>query len=101
VAWNVHLLVSWLTQALLATLPPPTNGILYLFGDGSHADKRGTKHPVVQKGLISQHHPWFVGLRFVLLMAGWDEYRIPVGFRLILPKRHGRYCSENAFFAPW
>src|SRR5438067_804498 len=49
--WNVHLMVSWLAQDLVATLPPPTNGILYLFGDGSHADTRGTKHPVAQKGL--------------------------------------------------
>ena len=96
--WNVHLLVSWLAQDLLATLPPPPNGVLYLFGDGSHADKRGTKNPVVQKGRISQHHPWFLGLRFVLLMAAWDGYRLPVSFRLILPKRHGGYRSENALF---
>jgi hypothetical protein len=66
VYWNVHLLVSWLAQDLLATLPAPANGIVYLFGDGSHADKRGTKNPVAQKGRISQHHPWFFGLRFVL-----------------------------------
>ena len=96
--WNVHLLVSWLAQDLMATLPPPANGILYLFGDGSHADKRGTKNPVAQKGRISQHHPWFFGLRFVLLMAAWDSYRLPVGFRLILPKRHAGYRSENALF---
>src|SRR5712691_8926093 len=82
--WNVHLIVSWLAQ--------------YLFGDGSHADKRGTKNPVVQKGRISQHHPWFFGLRFVLLMAAWDDYRLPVGFRLILPKRHAGYRRENALF---
>ena len=94
--WNVHLLVSWLAQDLMATLPAPANGILYLFGDGSHADKRGTKNTVVQKGRISKHHPWFFGLRFVLLMAAWDGYRIPVGFRLILPKRHTGYRSENA-----
>src|SRR5262249_45344442 len=68
------------------------------FGDGSHADKRGTKNPVAQKGRISQHHPWFFGLRFVLLMAAWDGYRVPVGFRLILPKRHIGYRSENALF---
>ena len=96
--WNVHLLVSWFAQDLLVTLPPPANGILYLFGDGSHADKRGTKNPVAQKGRISQHHPWFFGLRFVLLMAAWDGYRLPVGFRLILPKRHAGYRSENALF---
>src|SRR4030095_12409467 len=96
--WNVHLLVSWLAQDLMATLPAPANGILYLFGDGSHADKRGTKNPVAQKGRISKHHPWFFGLRFVLLMAAWDGYRIPVGCRLILPKRHTGYRSENALF---
>ena len=96
--WNVHLLVSWLAQDLMATLPPPSNGVLYLCGDGSHAAKRGTKNPVVQKGRISKHHPWFFGLRFVLLMAAWDGYRVPVGFRLILPKRHAHYRSENVLF---
>src|SRR5256886_13488382 len=96
--WNVHLLVSWLVQDLLAPLPPPANGVLYLFGDGSHADKRGTKNPVAQQGRISQHHPWFFGLRFVLLMAAWDGYRLPVGLRLILPKGHADYRSENALF---
>jgi hypothetical protein len=96
--WNVPLLVSWLAQDLMATLPAPANGILSLFGDGSHAAKRGTKNPVAQKGRISKHHPWFFGLRFVLLMAAWDGYRIPVGFRLMLPKRHAGYRSENALF---
>lgn len=45
-SWNVHLLVSWLAQDRVATLPPPTNGVLYLCGDGRHADTRGTKNPV-------------------------------------------------------
>ena len=96
--WNVHLLVSWLGQDLVSTLPPPTQGVLYLFGDGSHADKRGTKNPMGQKGRISQYHPWFFGLRFVLLMAAWDGSRIPVGFRLIVPKRPADSRSENALF---
>ncbi len=96
--WNVHLIVSWLAQDLLVTLPAPANGILYLFGDGSHADKRGTKHPVAQKGRISQHHPWFFGLRFGLLMAAWDGERVPGDFRLILPKGHAKYRSETALF---
>jgi hypothetical protein len=96
--WHVHLLVSWLAQDLVATLPAPANGILYLFGDGSHADTRGTKNPVAQKGRISQHHPWCFGLRFVLVMVAWDDYRVPVRFRLILPKRHAAYRSENVLF---
>jgi hypothetical protein len=96
--WNVHLLITWLAQECLATLPPSPNGVRYLFGDGSHADKRGAKNPVAQKGRISQHHPWFFGLRFVVLMAAWDGYRVPVGFRLILPQHYAGYCRENALF---
>jgi hypothetical protein len=95
-SWNVPLLVRWLAQALVATLPAPANGILSLFDDGSHADKRGPKNPGAQPGRLSQHHPWVFGLRFVLLMAAWDGYRLPVGFRRILPKRHAGYRSENA-----
>jgi hypothetical protein len=95
---NVPLLVRWLAQDLLATLPPPTKGVLYLFGDGSHADTRGTKNPVAQKGRKRQHQPWFFGLRFVLLMAAWDGYRVPVGFRIIWPKRHATYQRANALF---
>jgi len=93
--WNVHLLVSWLAQDLVATLPAPANGILYLFGDGSHADKRGTKNPVAQKGRNRKQQPWFFGLRFVLLMAAWGSYRFPVGFRLILPKCHPGYLIRT------
>src|SRR5207244_12732378 len=81
--WNVHLLVSWLAQDLMATLPAPAHGILYLFGDRSHPDKRDTKNPVAQQGRISQHHPWLFGLRFVLLMAAWAGYRRPAALRLI------------------
>jgi hypothetical protein len=57
--WNVHLLVGWLAQDSLATLPPPTKGILYLCGDGSHVDKRGTTNPVVQKGASASIVPGF------------------------------------------
>jgi hypothetical protein len=72
--------------------------VLLLLGDGSHADKRGTQNPVAQQGRTSQHHPWFFGLRFVRVIAAWDGYRVPVGMRLILPKCHADYCSENAWF---
>src|SRR5262249_19213063 len=60
---NVPLLVRWLAQDLVATLPAPAHGILYLFGDGRHADKRGPQNPVAQKGRISQQHPWGFGRR--------------------------------------
>lgn len=31
-------------------------------------------------------------------MAAWDVYRIPVGFRIILPKTHLQYQKENELF---
>jgi Transposase DDE domain len=96
--WNVHLLVAWWVQEAFTTLPPPSNGILYLVGDGSHADKRGTKNPLAQKGRHSEHHPWFFGIRFALLIANWDVYRVPVAFRLIRPTNHPAYQPENALF---
>jgi hypothetical protein len=71
-SWHVPLLVRWLAQALVATLPAPAHGLLELFGAGSHADTRGTKQPVAQPGRIRQHPPWFLGLRFVLRLAAWD-----------------------------
>jgi hypothetical protein len=33
--WNMHLIVSWMAQDLVAALPSPTNGVLYLFLENS------------------------------------------------------------------
>jgi Transposase DDE domain len=96
--WNVHLLVAWWVQEAFTTLPPPKDGTLSLVGDGSVKPKRGTQNPVAQKGRKSEHQPWFWGVRFALLIATWDGYRFPVAFRLIRPKTHAEYRTENALF---
>jgi Transposase DDE domain len=96
--WNIHLLVEWWVQEAFNALPPPQDGTLHLVGDGSVKPKRGTQHPVAQKGRKSAHQPWFWGVRFALLIATWDSYRFPVAFRLIRPKTHPEYHTENALF---
>jgi hypothetical protein len=96
--WHVHLLVEWWVQEAFATVPPPKDGTLYLGGDGSVNPKRGTQHPVAQKGRKSEHQPWFGGVRFALLIATWESYRFPVAFRLIRPKTPPEYRTENALF---
>ena len=53
---------------------------------------------IAQKGRNSKHKDWFFGIRFALLIAAWDVYRIPVSFRIILPKTHPHYRKENALF---
>jgi hypothetical protein len=96
--WDVHVLVAWWVEEALQTVPPAKDGTLYLVGDGSVKPKRGTKNPLAQKGRKSEHQPWFFGIRFALLIATWDGYRLPVAFRLIRVKTHPAYQTENALF---
>jgi Transposase DDE domain len=96
--WDIHLLVAWWVEEALQTLPPPKDGTLYLVGDGSVKPKRGSQTPLAQKGRKSEHQPWFFGIRFALLIANWDVYRLPVAFRLIRPKSHREYQPENVLF---
>jgi hypothetical protein len=96
--WIIQQLVAWWAEEAIACFPPPADGVVYLVGDGSEKDKRGTRNPVVQKGKKHRHAPWYVGIRFGVLMVGWDVYRIPVAFRLVLPKGHPHYRNENTLF---
>jgi hypothetical protein len=96
--WTLQQLVTWWADEAIICFPPPSDGVVYLVGDGSKKDKRGTRNPVVQKGKKHRHAPWFVGIRFSLLIVCWNVYRIPVGFRLILPKDHPHYRNENTLF---
>ena len=59
--WNIHLLLEWWVQEAFNALPPPQDGTLHLVGDGSVKPKRGTQHPVAQKGRKSAHQPGFGG----------------------------------------
>jgi hypothetical protein len=94
--WHLHLLRAWWVQAAFHTLPPPKDGTLYLGGDGSVKPTLGTPNPVAQKGRKSEHQPWCWGVRFARLIATWESSRFPVAFRLIRPKTHPAYRTENA-----
>jgi hypothetical protein len=96
--WDVHRLIDWWAHQVMASLPPPEDGVLTLTGDGSDKPKRGKQNPVAQKGRKSQHDPWFFGVRFALLIVSWDVFRFPVAFRLIRPKSHPKYQTENELF---
>ena len=96
--WDVHRLISWWAHQVISVLPPPGDGVLTLTGDGSDKAKKGKKNPLAQKGRKSKHDPWFFGIRFVLLIVSWDGFRLPVAFRLIRPKSHPKYQTENELF---
>jgi len=65
-------------------------------GDGSVKPKRGTQNPLAQKGRKSEHQPWFFGIRFALVIATWDVYRLPVAFRGIRRTTPPAYQPDNA-----
>jgi hypothetical protein len=37
-------------------------------------------------------------LHVVLLIAQWDNYRVPLAFRLVPPKKRKGYRTENVYF---
>lgn len=96
--WSAQQLITWWAEEAMKCFPPPNDGVVYVVGDGSEKGKRGKKNPVVQKGRKGKNRPWFFGIRFGLVIVCWDVYRIPVAFRIILPKTHPDYQCENALF---
>ena len=94
--WRIHLLVTWWAEEALHALPP-RDGTIHLVGDGREKPQRGTRNPLAQKGRKSEHHPWFFGIRFALLIA--TGCLSPArGISLIRPKNHPAYQTENALF---
>jgi len=96
--WSLKVLLQWFAEEAIKSLPVPENKVLYVIADGSKKDKRGTKNPAAQKGRLNEHHAWFFGIKFVVLMVAWDDYRIPVDFQMVLPKGHPDYQKENELF---
>ncbi|MDD3582376.1 MAG: hypothetical protein PHW74_15340, partial [Desulfobacca sp.] len=92
------MLLHWFAMETMKALDEPENKVLYLITDGSHKDKRGQKNPAAQKGRLSEHHTWFFGIKFVVLMVAWDDFRIPVDFEIVRPKGHPEYHKENELF---
>jgi hypothetical protein len=96
--WSLKVILHWFAEEAIKSLPVPENQVLYVIADGSKKDKRGPKNPAAQKGRLNEHHAWFFGIKFVVLMVAWDDYRIPVDFQMVLPKGHPDYKKENELF---
>ena len=96
--WSLKVLLHWFAEEAIKSLPTPENKVIYVIADGSKKDKRGQKNPAAQKGRMNEHHAWFFGIKFVVLMVAWDNYRIPVDFQMVLPKGHPDYKRENELF---
>jgi hypothetical protein len=93
--WDAQAVRTDLAAMTLRSLPPPTDGVLYLIGDSTLKAKRGRKHPVGHFTRHGEHEPYMFGFEMVLLIARWDRFRVPVALGLIDPKRRGH---QNILF---
>jgi hypothetical protein len=96
--WSLRVILIWLVGEILRDLPKPEDGTIYLIGDGSKKEKRSKKNPYAQKGKIRKGAAWFFGIRFCVLMISWNNFRIPVDFEILYPKKHKKYRNENKLF---
>jgi Transposase DDE domain len=93
--WNWRVLLWWFADQVIATLPPPEDGVCYLVVDSTLKDKTGQKHPLAKKGRLNEYAPYIFGLHIVVVMLQWGNYRIPVDFEIVRRKGHPHYRSEN------
>jgi hypothetical protein len=94
--WQWEQVLQWLVSETLAAFPPPKDGVLYLVVDSTLKGKRGKKNPLAKKGRLNEYAPFTFGLHIVIVIAQWGVYRIPLAFRLVKPKDHPAYQSEQA-----
>jgi hypothetical protein len=83
---------------VLATLPPPEDGVCSLVVDSTLKDKTGSQHPVAKKGRLTAYAPDVFGLHVVVVRLQWGTYRIPVDFEIVRRTDHPQYRSDNALF---
>lgn len=96
--WNWRVLLWWFADQVIATLPPPEDGVCSLVVDSTLNEKTGQKHPLAKKGRLNEYAPYIFGLHMVIVMLPWGNYRIPVDFEIVRRKEDPLYRSENRLF---
>jgi hypothetical protein len=93
--WDAQAVLTDVAATTLRSLPPPTDGVLYLIGDSTLKPKRGRKPPLGRFTRHGEQEPYLFGFELVLLIASWDRLRVPVALGLIDPQRRGH---QNILF---
>ena len=97
VYWDGHLLVTWWVEKVLQTLPPPKDGTLSR-GRWQWETQAGDAESLDPKRAKKRASAVVFGIRFVLLIATWDVYRLPMAFRLIRVKTPPESRMDNTLF---
>jgi hypothetical protein len=87
--WDAAVLIELLAGRVLALLPPPPDGTLYLVADTTLIGKTGKKQPLARYTRLNKHERFTFG-QSLLMLAHWGKLRIPVGAVVLDPKRKGQ-----------
>jgi hypothetical protein len=93
--WDAAFLVEELSVAVLATLPPPADGVLHLTGDSTLTARTGEQQPLARKTRTNEFAPYVFGQALVLMIAQWGHYRVPVKAAVVDPQITGH---QNRLF---
>ena len=93
--WDAAFLVDAMSEAVLAALPPPADGVVHLTGDSTVTERTGEKQPLARKTRTNEYAPYVFGQALVLMIAQWGGYRVPVRAAVVDPKLTGH---QNLLF---
>ena len=93
--WDAQAVMTGMADKVLRSLPPATDGKLYLIGDTTHQPKRGRQHPLGHVTRQSESSPYTFGFDMVVFVASWDQFRLPIAIAAIAPARKGQ---QNILF---
>jgi hypothetical protein len=88
--WNASDLIQHLARSLLALLPPPVDGTLYLIADTTLVGRTGKKQPLAHYTRLNEHERFTFAHSMLLILAHWGRFRIPIGAVVLEPKRTGQ-----------
>jgi hypothetical protein len=87
--WDEQALLDLLVDDLLATLVPPTDGVLHLLFDTTRTAKTGAQQPLAYTTKTGKFEPFLFGHTVLLLVAQWGQFRVPLKVRVLDPKIKG------------
>jgi hypothetical protein len=93
--WDAQAVMDEMAKKVMRSLPPPSDGKLYLIADTTHKPTRGKKHPLGHVTRQSSSSPHFFGFGMEVLVASWSGCRIPIAIATIDPERKGH---QNILF---
>jgi Transposase DDE domain len=87
--WDEQALLDLQVDDLLATLPPPQDGVLHLLFDTTRTKKTGEQQPLAYTTKTGKFDPFIFGHTVLLLVMQWGQFRIPLKVRVLDPKIKG------------